>query len=58
MPIAMFVASEDIIVNVEDNRKLKNQLKSLVKYKEIGFDHLSFVLAKDMSYFNEVIEMI
>ena len=54
----MFVASEDIIVSVEDNRKLKNQIKSLVKYKEIGFDHLSFVLAKDMSYFNEVIEII
>lgn len=54
----MFVATEDVIVSAEDNRKIKNKISTVVYYQEVGFDHLSFVLAKDMSYFKDVIDVI
>ena len=54
----MFVATEDVIVSADDNRKIKNQISTVVKFKEIAFDHLSFVRAKDMSYFQDVIDVI
>ena len=47
VPIAMFAATKDQIVHIDDNRWLKSQLvnNSLIKYQEIEFDHLSFLLA-------------
>ena len=58
VPICMFVGVQDQIVDVESNRWVKDQLKSLIFYKELEHDHFSFQLAKDMSYFDEVIELI
>jgi hypothetical protein len=37
---------------------LKDQLKTVIKYKELDHDHFSFQLSDDMSYFEEVIELI
>ena len=58
VPIAMFAGIQDKIVGIEDNRWVKSQLNTLHLYKEIDFDHLSFLLADDMSYFDDVIAVI
>lgn len=54
----MFAGINDKIVGIEDNRWLKTQLNTLEIYKEIDFDHLSFLLADDMSYFDDVLAVI
>lgn len=54
----MFVGEDDNIVSVKDNRWLKTQLESMVHYQELPFDHLSFLLADDMSYFDTVLDTI
>jgi hypothetical protein len=36
---------------VEDNRWAKTQLSTIIFYKEYSLGHLSFMIAKDMSYF-------
>lgn len=51
VPIAMFVGTSDQLATVEDNRWAKTQLSTLVHYKEYALGHLSFMIAKDMSYF-------
>jgi hypothetical protein len=58
VPIAMFVGTSDELATVEDNRWAKPQLKTLVHYKEYPLGHLSFMVAKDMSYFNDVLTLI
>jgi pimeloyl-ACP methyl ester carboxylesterase len=58
VPIAMFVAEKDTIVDVKDNRNMRKKLKTVVKYQEIEFDHLSFLLADDMSYFADVLDIV
>ena len=58
VPIAMFVGEQDNIVSVKDNRWLKTQLESMVHYQELPFDHLSFLLADDMSYFDTVLDTV
>lgn len=58
VPIAMFVGSKDSIVSAKDNQIMKERLNTVVSYKEIEFDHLSFLLADDMSYFNDVLETV
>lgn len=54
----MFVGSKDAIVSAKDNQIMKERLNTVVSYKEIEFDHLSFLLADDMSYFNDVLETV
>jgi len=51
VPIAMFVGTSDQLATVEDNRWAKTQLSTLTHYKEYSLGHLSFMIAKDMSYF-------
>jgi hypothetical protein len=38
----MFVGTEDQIVAVEDNRWVKDQIKSVEYYEELKLDHFSF----------------
>jgi hypothetical protein len=57
VPVAMFVGHKDTLANVEDNRWVKDQLGTLVYYEEIQASHASFVLGKDMSYFDRVVEL-
>ena len=54
----MFVGTNDTLGTVKDNRENKEKLKSLVHYKEVYTDHLSFVLGKNMTYFQEVIQIL
>lgn len=54
----MYVGRADSLVDVRDNRKIRKLLKTVVEYKEIEFDHLSFLLADDMSYFADVLNVV
>ena len=59
MPIAMYVGIQDYFVDVSDNRKIKAQLgENLISYQELEFDHNSFILANDMSYFQDVLKVL
>jgi hypothetical protein len=56
----MFVGKKDEIVALEDNRWLYKELGDdiVTHYEELELDHLSFLLAKDMSYFDSVMDVI
>ena len=59
MKIAQFVGTVDNLATVEDNRWLHQQLgANSVFYKEYEFGHMAFMLAQDMSYFDDVLELI
>ena len=58
VPIALFVGTNDQISDVEDSRKLKDVLGSVISYQEVEYDHLSFLIGKDMSYFDDVLSLI
>ena len=55
----MFVGSSDELATVDDCRWAKTQMeKVMVHYKEYPLGHLSFMVAKDMSYFNDVMTLM
>lgn len=59
VPIAMFVGTSDQLATVQDNEWAKTQLTKVLKfYKEYSLGHLSFMIAKDMSYFKDVFNML
>lgn len=59
VPIGMFVGKKDHIVDTKDNRWVNEQIgEAVVRYQELELDHLSFLLAEDMSYFDQVLELI
>ena len=55
VPIAMFVGLQDSLGDDIDNRWLKDELESagsaLVHYQQIDAGHASFMVGKDMTYF-------
>ena len=60
----MFAGQEDNVVPYQGNRRLMELFVSLennplVDYFEVPeFDHLTFVIGKDMSYFSKVLELV
>ena len=54
----MYVGKQDQIVDVDSNRWVRDSIKSVVHYEELNHDHFSFQLAEDMSYFDDVVDMI
>ena len=55
----MFVGTSDELATLDDNRWAKTQLtKVLTHYQEYPLGHISFMVAKDMSYFNDVMSLI
>ena len=55
----MFVGTSDQLATVDDNQWAKTQLTQVLKfYKEYPLGHLSFMIAKDMSYFKDVFNML
>ena len=54
----MYVGKKDNIVNVKDNRIVRDKLRTVVSYNEYDLDHLSFLLAKNMSFFDNVLEQV
>lgn len=58
IPIAMFVGAYDSLATTRDNRENRKKIKNLIHYKEYELDHLAFILANDMNYFQEVVEVL
>ena len=63
IPIAIFAGKQDSVVPIEGNQELlKTLLKSfnnpVVSYEEIDGDHMTFVLGKDLSYFQKVMKLV
>lgn len=60
VPTALFSGSLDALANPVDVQWLKDQISEHIVYaQEYKFDHFSFVIAKDMSYFtNDVVNVI
>ena len=58
----MFVGLQDSLGDDKDNRWLKNRLESagsaLVHYQEIDAGHVSFMVGKDMTYFEDVLNLL
>lgn len=59
----MFAGTEDKIVPIGGNRELREFFRTetfdpIIEYQEIKADHMTFVLGKDMSYFERVIDLI
>lgn len=55
----MFVGDKDELADVADNQWAKTQLQnSLVYYKEYNLGHLTFMVANDMSYFQDVLQVL
>ena len=55
IPTGLFVGTEDKLATVADNKWLETQLNEdvLIWNKTYDLDHLSFAMAKDMSFFTE-----
>lgn len=56
----MFVGTKDQLATVEDNKWTKSHIPSelLAFYGEYELGHMTFLLAKDMSYFQDVLTLI
>ena len=54
----MFVGKYDTLATPQDNAEVKLKVKNLIHYKEYELDHLAFILAQDMSYFQDVIRVL
>jgi hypothetical protein len=54
----MFVGAKDELADAIDNEWAKTQLKTLTYYQEYPLGHLTFMVGKDMSYFNDVLKII
>jgi hypothetical protein len=61
VPLGLFVGSVDVLGDVTDERwLLANVQSTVVHYKEYeDFDHATFAIAKDMSFFQvELVDLI
>ena len=57
MPMALFVGTGDRLADVQDNKWLRSALgKNLLLYKEYNMGHLSFMIGKDLSYVQDMID--
>jgi len=54
----MFSGKFDRVVNVDDNLEFASQIPTVVKSEALNFDHLSFLIGKDMSYMLEVLNLL
>ena len=59
VPVAMFVGLVDDLGDPADNRWARSQIGGNVKfYQEYSLGHSSFMVAKDMSYFDDVFTVL
>lgn len=67
MPIALFPGKYDELSALEDTRWLRDELldgerlsesKTVVHYDEYEAGHYTFIIGKNMSFFNEVLTLI
>ena len=59
VPVAMFAGIEDILADTTDAEWTRDQIgDNIVYYEEIHAGHLTFMVGKDMSYFDTVMELL
>jgi len=59
VPVAMFAGIEDILADTTDAEWTRDQIgDNIVHYEEIHAGHLTFMVGKDMSYFNTVMDLL
>lgn len=62
VPVAMFVGTADDLGDTTDAEWAQENINSggsaLVHYQEFAAGHASFLIGKDMSYFDEVMTLI
>ena len=59
VPIAMFAGIEDILADTTDAEWARDQIgDNVVHYEEIHAGHLTFMVGKDMSYFDTVMGLL
>ena len=52
VPVAMFMARDDKISDLEDNLDVKEKIKTVVHFRVIeNEDHLSFSMSNNLTYF-------
>lgn len=54
----MFVGRYDTLATVRDVNEVMHKLKHVIYSKIYRLDHSSFVIAKDMSYFYDLINLL
>lgn len=54
----MLIGKYDTLATPKDNAEVKLKLQNLIHYKEYELDHLSFMLARDTSYFYDAVAII
>jgi hypothetical protein len=55
----MFVGTADELADCQDNEWADSQMfDTVVYYHEWPLGHMSFMVGKDMSYFNEVLDLL
>lgn len=54
----MFSGRFDRIVKVEENEEFAEIIPSVIKHEKLNFDHLSFLIGKDMTYMIEVLNLL
>lgn len=58
VPIAMFSAKYDRIVQIETNREYASVIPAVIQHFEIEADHISFLVGKDMGYLENVKDIL
>jgi dienelactone hydrolase len=59
VPIAMFYAEDDAFSTVDDVEWLRDELgDAVVHYESIRGGHVTFLCAEDMSYLEDMIEVV
>ena len=62
LPMAMFVGTADDLGDPTDAEWARDQIKQagsqLVHYEEFAAGHASFLIGKDMSYFDRVLDLV
>lgn len=58
VPVAMFVGTKDDLGDVKDCEWARDQIKSIAHYEEVEAGHASFLIGKDMSYFDNVMKLV
>jgi len=55
----MYAGTVDDLANPTDTRNLRDNVKTVKKYVELeDFDHGSFLLGKNMTFLNDVVEIM
>jgi hypothetical protein len=54
----MFSGLYDRITNVEDNRLYADAIPAVIEHNEVLGDHFTFLIGKDISWFNRVNELL